>query len=120
MKHVNMSDHKENPIFKAIEIQCRWESILSVSSVSRHKFCKFTLIQLPSYTCTQFLVEDGEWGKKLQHSVDDDLNTPLHVAASCGNVEAVTFFFKKDSQAYTTNNDGELPIHLAAKYGHYM
>lgn len=74
----------------------------------------------PANTFTQFLISDSEWGSTLQQSVDTNQNTPLHHAARCGNVEAVRVLLEIGSQAYTANNDGELPIHLAAKYGHYM
>ena len=31
MESVDMSDSKQNPVFKAIEIRCSWEAILNVS-----------------------------------------------------------------------------------------
>ena len=32
MEYVDMSDSKQNPIFKAIEIKCMWETVLHVSN----------------------------------------------------------------------------------------
>ena len=37
MESVDMSDSRQNPVFKAIEISCSWEAILNVSFVFEYR-----------------------------------------------------------------------------------
>ena len=48
-----------------------------------------------------------------------DGQTPIHVAARCGNVEAVRSLFKHGVSPNIRDKDGNTPIHLAAFRGQY-
>ncbi|XP_039155548.1 protein ACCELERATED CELL DEATH 6-like [Eucalyptus grandis] len=56
---------------------------------------------------------------KLLNLKGEDGGTPLHSAASVGNVEAVQFLLSKCSYlALQTDNNGSYPIHIACEHGH--
>ena len=61
-------------------------------------------------------------GFKLFKSTDTNYNTPLHLAASKGNIEAVELFLQA-SHRIKVNAKNELnktPMHLAASKGHVL
>ncbi|KAF8007964.1 hypothetical protein BT93_K1833 [Corymbia citriodora subsp. variegata] len=56
---------------------------------------------------------------KLLHMKGEDGGTPLHYAASVGNVEAVEFLLSECSYlALQTDKNGSYPIHIACESGH--
>lgn len=61
-------------------------------------------------------------GIKLVNSTDSNYNTPLHLAASEGNEEAVGEILRAKSKANikidSKNELSKTPIHLAAAKGH--
>ncbi|XP_078150922.1 uncharacterized protein LOC144546257 [Carex rostrata] len=61
-----------------------------------------------------------EWNKSLATKVDDKKSTPLHYAASVGNLETVKLLLGDDEikkAAYMVDENGLFPIHTAAKCG---
>ncbi|XP_078157437.1 protein ACCELERATED CELL DEATH 6-like [Carex rostrata] len=59
-----------------------------------------------------------EWNKSLATKVDDLESTPLHYAASVGNLATVKLLLQHETLAvYMADKDGLFPIHIAAKYG---
>ncbi|KAL2454418.1 Ankyrin repeat family protein [Abeliophyllum distichum] len=49
---------------------------------------------------------------------DSSGSTALHTAAHVGNIEAATLLIQRNPNlAIVLNNDNELPLHVAAKYG---
>ena len=67
------------------------------------------------------MITDSKWGSKLRRATDSAGNTPLHVAAKCGNLAAVKVLLEGDSlssEMNPVNNSGETPMHMAAKEGH--
>ncbi|XP_078150752.1 protein ACCELERATED CELL DEATH 6-like [Carex rostrata] len=61
-----------------------------------------------------------EWNKSLATEVDDMKSTPLHYAASVGNLETVKLLLGDDEikkAAYMADKNGLFPIHTAAKCG---
>ncbi|KAF2966195.1 hypothetical protein GQX73_g7397 [Xylaria multiplex] len=49
---------------------------------------------------------------------DDNGNTPLSIAAACGNRTLVSFLLDRGASASTEDGDGETPINIAAARGH--
>ncbi|KAK4266612.1 hypothetical protein QN277_027504 [Acacia crassicarpa] len=66
------------------------------------------------------LIEDIATRKtELMYLRDEDGGTPLHYAAFIGYVEGVRILLKKSAlSALEQNAKGQLPIHLACKWGH--
>ncbi len=52
------------------------------------------------------------------HELDDDLNTPLHHACSCGDLEIVRYLIKKKAFIEAVNITGDTPLSIAVLYGH--
>lgn len=50
--------------------------------------------------------------------VNDDGNTPLHIACMFGNLQGVKFFIQKEGNVEIKNAFGQTPILLAAQEGH--
>ena len=48
---------------------------------------------------------------------DDCGNTPLHIAAMQGNLNAVTLLVNHNAQTNAVNEDIKTPVHLAAEKG---
>ena len=44
---------------------------------------------------------------------------PLHYAAWQGKAEAVLLLLRCGAAVNTSSQDGQIPLHLAAQYGHY-
>ena len=44
---------------------------------------------------------------------------PLHYAAWQGKAEAVLLLLRCGASVNTSSQDGQIPLHLAAQYGHY-
>ena len=67
------------------------------------------------------MITDPKWGSKLRRATDSAGNTPLHVAAECGNLAAVKILLEGNplhSEMYLVNNRGKTPMHMAAQGGH--
>ena len=61
-----------------------------------------------------------KWNKSLATKVDDSKSTPLHYAASVGNLKTVKLLLGDDEikkAAYLADKNGLFPIHTAAKCG---
>ena len=59
-----------------------------------------------------------EWNNSLATKVDNWKSTPLHYAASVGNLETVKLLLQHEkSAAYMADKDGLFPVHIAAKCG---
>ncbi|KAJ4745409.1 Ankyrin repeat protein family-like protein [Rhynchospora pubera] len=59
-----------------------------------------------------------EWNKSLATEVDDSGNTPLHYAASVGNLGTVKLLLEhEESAAFIANKYGNFPIQIAAIWG---
>lgn len=44
---------------------------------------------------------------------------PLHYAAWQGKVESVKLLLRAGASVNSISNDGQIPLHLSAQYGHY-
>lgn len=64
------------------------------------------------------MIDDPTWGCKLRRATDDEGNTPLHIAAKYGNLEALRTLLEGNLQLYDSNKCGKTPIHMAAERGH--
>jgi ankyrin repeat protein len=59
-----------------------------------------------------------DWDKSLATKVDNSDSTPLHYAASAGNLNTVRLLLQHEtSTAYMADKKGLYPIHTAAKCG---
>ena len=67
----------------------------------------------------QILVRDSEWGLKILQATDVSHNTLLHDASKRGDLQSVKVLLRQNCAAQAENQDGKLPIHLAAEHGHY-
>ena len=79
------------------------------------------------YCMTSFLspqeIMKNKDGFKLFKSTDTNYNTPLHLAASKGNREAVELFLQSSHRSIKVDTKNELnktPMHLAASKGHVL
>ena len=51
--------------------------------------------------------------------MDKELRTPLHLAAENNHVSAVKYLFEKNADMEVKDDDGDQPIHLASRRGHF-
>lgn len=113
MRNVN-----ENPAFKVLAIQN--SKLLEVRfnfTSTTIASCSFTLQNTSEHM--QFLLSDSEWGLKLLHATDMSQNTLLHDAARRGDLQSVEVLLHHGCSALAENEEGKLPIHLAAEHGYY-
>lgn len=64
---------------------------------------------------------DYEKGRELINSTDSNYNTPLHLAALKGNIEAIGVLLKSTKtnvKVDAKNEVNKTPTHLAASEGH--
>ena len=66
------------------------------------------------------MITDSRWGSKLRWATDSAGNTPLHIAAKHGNLDAVWVLLEGflSHDIYLVNNNGKTPLHMAAEGGH--
>ena len=57
------------------------------------------------------------WCEMLCDVSDDHGNTPLHIAATKGNLHAVKLLMSHNAKADAVNEDNKIPVHLAAEKG---
>ena len=57
------------------------------------------------------------WSERLCDMSDDCRNTPLHIAAMQGNLNAVTLLVNHNAKTDAVNEDIKTPVHLAAEKG---
>ena len=57
------------------------------------------------------------WCEMLCSVSDDRRNTPLHIAATKGNLHAVTLLVNHNAKTDAVNEDIKTPVHLAAEKG---
>ena len=57
------------------------------------------------------------WRERICDMSDDCGNTPLHIAAMQGNLNAVTLLVNHNAKTDVVNEDIKTPVHLAAEKG---
>ena len=65
----------------------------------------------------QFMLGIESWCEMLCDVSDDHGNTPLHIAATKGNLHAVTLLVNHNAKTDAVNKDNKTPVHLAAERG---
>ena len=70
-----------------------------------------------SHEIFQFMLGIESWCEMLCDVSDDHGNTPLHIAATKGNLHAVKLLMSHNAKADAVNEDNKIPVHLAAEKG---
>jgi ankyrin repeat protein len=74
-----------------------------------------TAIESENFKAVELLLNNGAEFLRIQETVD----TPLHSAASKGNLEIFKLLYQHSKGSFSTpNENGDSPLHLAARYGH--
>ncbi len=89
--------------------------MLDFSRLKSKRNCLTTAIKEQNVTSVSNLLESEFINLNY---VDETGNTPLHIAASNGNIDITRLLVKHGASHNIQNRHGFFPIHLASFYGH--
>jgi len=79
----------------------------------------FEILHLRDVNHSRILKLLFKYKPKYTQCTDENGNTPMHIAAYDGNLEAVNVLLPMKSMINVKNKDGKVPMHLAAEAGHH-